>query len=259
MIGDRLARTLPGERRFRWRGGDVSRLEAIVDTAFAFALTLLLVTTDAPMTYDGLIEVFVQLPVLLVTFTLLILVWHEHFVLHRRYGLEDALTRVLNFAALFLVLVYVFPLKFLFHTLWNQLVLGRDWKHVAADGTVEPVMRSMADFQVLMALYGLGGAAVFGLFALLFRRAWRMREALGLDAVEAELTRGSVRGNLVSVGVSLVSVLIAATGPGAVPWAGCAYGLMWPGHVWNGVRTAKRIERLERAGRGSGGNSREVP
>ena len=74
MISQYLATTLPGEKHFRWRGGDVSRLEGIVDAAFAFALTMLLVSSGEPMSYDGVIEVFVQLPVLLVTFTLLILI-----------------------------------------------------------------------------------------------------------------------------------------------------------------------------------------
>ena len=243
MISQYLAKTLPGEQRFRWRGGDVSRLEGIVDAAFAFALTLLLVSTEMPANLGQLKEFFVQLPVLLVTFVLLILVWLEHFVYHRRYGLEDALTRLLNFAALFLVLVYVYPLKFLFHLLYNHLVLGRPWDYADPGGA--PMINSYADMQLLMILYSAGGVAIFGLFALMFWRAWRLRVELGLDPVEQEITRGSMRTQLISVAVAGLSVAIAAANERWGAWAGMAYFLLWPTQWWNGLRTSREIERLE--------------
>ncbi len=243
MLSQYLAKTLPGEQRFRWRGGDVSRLEGIVDAAFAFALTLLLVSTEMPSNLQELVEFFVQLPVLLVTFALLILVWHEHFIYHRRYGLEDPLTRLLNFAALFLVLVYVYPLKFLFHLLYNHLVLGRPWDYADPGGT--QIIQSYADMQLLMILYSAGGVAVFGLFALMFWRAWRLRAELGLDPVEQEITRGSMRTQLISVGIAGLSVAIAAANERWGMWAGMAYFLMWPTQWWHGVRTGRAVERLE--------------
>ena len=249
MISQYLARTLPGEKRFRWRGGDVSRLEGIVDAAFAFALTLLLVSTEMPAHIGELKEFFIQLPVLLVTFVLLILVWHEHFVFHRRYGLEDPLTRLLNFAVLFLVLVYVYPLKFLFHLLYNHLVLGRPGDYRSEI----PVLSGAGDMQLLMMLYGAGVLALFGLFALMFRRAWRLREALGLDPVEQELTRGAMRSQLLSAGVAGISVLVAAADEGWGAWSGIAYFLMWPTQWWNGVRTGRAVERLEQAAASAAG------
>ena len=38
-----------GDKNFTtWRGGDVSRLEALTDAVFAIAITLLIVTHDVP-------------------------------------------------------------------------------------------------------------------------------------------------------------------------------------------------------------------
>ena len=47
MTAEPPARTLRGERWFRWRGREVSRLEALTDMVFAFALTL------DPITHSG--------------------------------------------------------------------------------------------------------------------------------------------------------------------------------------------------------------
>lgn len=247
MLSKHLAQTLPGEKRFRWRGGDVSRLETIVDAAFAFALTLLLVNTEPPRDFAALREVFVQLPVLLVTFSLLILVWHEHFIFHRRYGMEDPLTRVWNFAMLFLVLVYVFPLRFLFHILYNVLILRRELSEVTGDPNAGFGFEFQSEMQALMLLYGVGVLLIFGVFALMFQRAWSRREALGLNPVECELTRSAFRSQCISASIAAFSMAIAALNPAWSPFAGFAYCLMWPGHTWNGIRTGKAVERLEKA------------
>ena len=43
----------------------------------------------------------------------LVLIWSVHNAFFRRYGLDDGLTVVLNTAQLFVVLFYVYPLKFM--------------------------------------------------------------------------------------------------------------------------------------------------
>jgi hypothetical protein len=40
---------------FRWRGGDISRLEGLSDAVFAFAVTLLVVSLEVPETFDELL------------------------------------------------------------------------------------------------------------------------------------------------------------------------------------------------------------
>ena len=42
-----------GDKNFTtWRGGDVSRLEALTDAVFAIAITLLIVAHDVPRDYE---------------------------------------------------------------------------------------------------------------------------------------------------------------------------------------------------------------
>ena len=57
-----LPRILRGERHFRWRGGDVSRLEGLSDAAFAFAMTLLVVSLEVPDDAGALKQLFLGMP-----------------------------------------------------------------------------------------------------------------------------------------------------------------------------------------------------
>ena len=45
---DYLQWRVPFEKNFRWRGGQVSRIEAFADAVFALSLTLLVVSADVP-------------------------------------------------------------------------------------------------------------------------------------------------------------------------------------------------------------------
>jgi uncharacterized membrane protein len=91
-----FARDAQGERDFRWRGGDVSRLEGLTDAVFALSLTLIVVSLRVPSTFAELLEDFRQLPVFAATFAILYWIWHCHYQFHRRYGLEDSGTIWLN-------------------------------------------------------------------------------------------------------------------------------------------------------------------
>src|SRR6185369_7143629 len=99
---------------FRLRGKEVSRLEALSDGVFALALTLLIVAVEVPSSFDDLLNVFRGFPAFAVCFAVLIWFWHTHYEFFRRYGLTDGPTLILNSALLFLVLFYVYPLKFVF-------------------------------------------------------------------------------------------------------------------------------------------------
>ncbi len=113
----------PADPLFRWRGGGISRLEALSDAVFALTLTLIVATTQVPETFPDIWTVFLDVPVLAACFTLLVLLWHDHYRFFRRYGLKDTPTTALNLLLLFLVLVYAYPLRFLFSFLWRALVI----------------------------------------------------------------------------------------------------------------------------------------
>ena len=199
----------------RWRGGQVTRIEALTDAVFGFAITLLVVSLEVPTTFSDLMGMMRGFVGFAASFTLLILVWGYHYRLFSRYDLEDLRTIVLNSILLFVVLFYVYPLKFV----WAFLLGG------ARNAFTHP-----DQVPLLMAIYGGGFVAVFLIFALLYRHAYQLRDRLKLTAAEAHDARAHVANCLVMVGVGLLSVLLALTLPGraAAPISGFIYFLIGP-------------------------------
>ncbi|KAA3612435.1 MAG: DUF1211 domain-containing protein [Planctomycetota bacterium] len=231
---------LRGERYFRWRGGDVSRLEALADAVFALSLTLIVVSLEVPRTFSELLNVFAQLPVFAVCFVLLLLCWYHHFLFHRRYGLEDFVTVAFNSILLFAILFYVYPLKFLFSLLWRQ-VAGMSMQVEGPGGQMQ-VMVSYEQGGAVLAVFSGGFAAVSFLFWVLYRHAWSKREALQLNAAELEASRGALRGHAFSMGLALAILAVALLQPQWVPFAGMSFSLLGPIHYFNGWTTGRRVE-----------------
>jgi uncharacterized membrane protein len=61
---------------FRWRGGDVHRIEGFTDAVFAFALTLLVVSLEVPKTFNDLLIAIKGFAAFAICFALLALVWY---------------------------------------------------------------------------------------------------------------------------------------------------------------------------------------
>lgn len=251
MLRDHLFhQRAPADPLFRWRGGETTRVEALSDGVFALTITLIVATTQVPGTFEEIWDVLLEAPVLAVCFTLLVLLWHDHYRFCRRYGLEDAPTTALNMLLLFLVLLYAYPLKFLFSFLWKGLALGS-----TPMGEFFPSMSETMPFRELfenpymqsvwmMYLYGIGCASVFAVLFLMHLRAYRLREQLALDAIELELTRSSLRSHGISAGIAALSVLLALQTKNA-QLAGMVYALNLPLHLWNGLRTTASANRLK--------------
>ena len=228
MLRERLVRRRTGEEEgFSWRGEDVSRVEGFSDAVFAFAVTLLVVSLEVPRTFDELLVAMRGFFAFALCFALLFSVWHDHYKFFRRYGLRDNFTVYLNAALLFIVLFYVYPLKFLFTMLVDQL-LGFDQKVRLPNGSVTEAIEP-SQWPLLMVIYGAGFVAVQLVFVLLYLRAQSLRGALGLNAYELSITREEIQSSLLNAVVGLVSVAIAIIGgQEAVAWAGMIYLLLFP-------------------------------
>lgn len=246
------SRSAQGESTFRWRGNDVSRLEGLSDGVFAFSLTLIVVSIGVPRTLDEVAEGFRNLPVFALTFAVLFWIWYQHFLFHRRYGLEDAWTATLNGALLLVVLIYVYPLRFLFGLLYGSMALGRkplvrDAEGAAIlgpDGQPIQVLHPGQDSSLLMVLYGLGFASIFGIYTALTWHAWRKRDLLELDAQERAITRASLGAHLGTASIGLASAGLALGGGVWNFWAGLAYTFIGPFQgIWWAVQ-GRRINRL---------------
>jgi hypothetical protein len=205
------------ERRY-----EITRLEAFSDAVFAFALTLLVVSLEVPKSYEELMHLVRGFLPFACCFALLIWIWYEHSAFFSRYGLHDRVTTTLNAMLLFVVLFYVYPLKYLFNLTFANWI--PELRHAGAPASIDELV-------TLFVIYDLGFMAVFVVFSLLYYRAWRLRGTLNLTPLEARDARGQIGTQLVSVGVGLVSMIWAVLAPGNLKaFAGFIYFLMGPAH-----------------------------
>src|SRR5258708_3524214 len=127
MFRRRLIKQQTGAKTgFRWRGHEISRIEWLTDAVFAFAITLLVVSLEVPPTFSELMETMRGLFGFAISFVILFQVWFAQSLFCRRYALVDSMSVVLNGILLFVVLFYIYPLKFLCSLLMNELQHGSD-------------------------------------------------------------------------------------------------------------------------------------
>jgi uncharacterized membrane protein len=225
------------EKYFRWRSGEITRLEAFCDVVFGFAITLLVVSTEVPHTYAELLADMRGFLPFAICFWQLVMIWRTHYRFSRRYGLEDPYTVFLNVVLLFVVLFYVYPLKFVFTLLLAPLTGAK------AQGDM-----GWHEASVLMRIYGAGFAAVFSLVTLMYAHAYKLRGELDLNPVEASETLVEMRENAILAMVGIGSFAIAFRNP---EWAGWFYMVLLPVMWIHGWISGKRTRELAESASGS--------
>jgi len=219
---------------FRLRGPEVTRLESFSDAVFGFALTLLVVSLDVPKSFDDLVNMMRGFPAFAVCFLLLALIWNSHYKFCRRYGLDDGSARFLTCVMLFVVLFFVYPLKFLFNLSITRELFGGG----------PPVSLTGPQLSTLLMIYGLGFAAVYGAMTLLYLHAWRLREVLELNELERFDTRYVMFRLLTLVAFGLIATVLAYI-PMVRNWSALVYFLLFPilrvSRVIHGRRRARYV------------------
>jgi hypothetical protein len=184
---------------FRLRGKSGSRIDNFSDIVFGFALTLIVISPAVPHTFTELRTVLLGFYPFAICFSLFIFIWLAHFNFFRRYGLHDTITLWINFALLFTVLLYIYPLKFLFS--------------FAAGNTAPGVFANPYQQRDLVIIYGAGFAAVQLCFAALYGNAWRKRRPLRLSPLETTITLSSFWNYIGIASAGLLCCLVASLLP----------------------------------------------
>ena len=210
------------------RGDKSTRIEAFVDAAFAFALTLLVIAGDRiPASVEELMQALKSLPAYALGFLLILKFWTEHVAWSRRYGLDDAATRRLSLLLVFLVLVFVYPMKMVFGVLFSSLTYG--WL------PANFVVAGLHEVPVLFIVFGVAFGSLGTVMWLLYAHAWRKRDEIGLDARERIDTRVKLWSwSLIPVvaAVSICSALVIPATPGVGWWVG------FPGFIYFSLNLA---------------------
>jgi hypothetical protein len=196
------------------------RLDAFVDAAFAFAVTLLIIASaDQAASLQDLWRALGRIPASLGAFTLVAMFWMAYREFGRRVPRRDTLSILNALAIVFMVLVYVFPLRMLIESGFVWISGGR------LSGAV--VIHTLDDLRDLFRIYGIGFAVLAGLFATLFLQALRRPDALGVSPTDLALIRSSFDIWLIAAGAGLTSAALTLAPMAKAPWLpGVAYWLI---------------------------------
>lgn len=232
---------LPVDGGVRQRGEQVTRLETFVDAAFAFAVTLLVVSFDAmPDTFAELYDALRRLPAFLAGFAILALFWHAHHRFSRNFGLEDGTIVFLSMALVAAAMFYVYPLRMVMSAAMGFFTGG--W------APSEFKVTSMLEFRLIFVIYGVGFAVLAAIIAGMNAHALRKAEQLRLDAAERLATRAEIVAHLALIGCAALSVLLALAIPAQREWMfalpGLAYGLLGVLMPAMSIHYGRRVQAL---------------
>jgi uncharacterized membrane protein len=220
---------LPRRDGFRLRGLAMTRLETFIDAAFAFAVTMMVIAAErVPDDISALLAAFRHVPAFVASVVVLGIFWRGHWLWSRRYGLEDGVSIVISWALLATILIYIYPLKAIFGSMFYLL----------SDGNLGQALgiRTEAQLRRIFAIYAIGFTAIAAEIVLLYLRAWRLREPLRLNEREQFLTRAQLAGWSIPMSVGIIALILALTLPADyISWSGWIYFSMVivvPLHKW---------------------------
>jgi uncharacterized membrane protein len=224
------------------RHGAANRLDAFVDAAFAFAVSLLIIAGGEPLrSYDDLLRALMRIPAFLAGFALIVLFWLAHRAWSALGPKRDGTATLLSLAVVFSVLVFVFPLRLLTETAVHFMSGG-----VLPGGEL---IVSFGQLGSIYVIYGLGFSTLSVLYALLFRHAGSRMERGDPNRADA---RSWMRTWLLAAAAGALSSA-AALSPllPVAPWLpGVTYWLIPLGLAVLSVMKSRAARRPQAAGEG---------
>ncbi|GJL97281.1 MAG: hypothetical protein DHS20C06_10980 [Hyphobacterium sp.] len=240
-----MTKHMSSEKHFVWRGRDVTRVENFSDIIFALSMTLI-VASSVPTTFDDLVVLWREAIAVALCFALILSIWSKHHAFHRRYGLDDGMTVILNAIVLFLIMIFAYPLKFL------ALFLVNFFTGYYQSGPEIAAVLPLDQVSLFMIIYASGYAAVFGVFALLYAHALKRADSLELSPAERILTRLEVHQGIASIVISALAATIALILPSQYsPMGGSVFILVSPVMIVLTRRARAQVERVQASAGGA--------
>jgi uncharacterized membrane protein len=209
--------SLPRLRGFRLRGMEMTRLETFIDAAFAFAISMLVIAPQQiPDNVEALLGAFRNVPAFVASIVVLGIFWRGHWLWSRRFGLEDGMSIFISWSLIVTILIYIYPLKAIFGSMWFLLSNGSVGHGLG--------LKEEAQARAIFSVFALGFTAIALEIVLLNLRAWRLREPLRLNAQEKLITQYEMTGWSLPVAIGIVSLVLALTLPiEQIAWSGWVY------------------------------------
>src|SRR4029434_4005993 len=118
--------SLPRLRGFRLRGMEMTRLETFIDAAFAFAISMLVIAAQQiPDNIQTLLAAFKNVPTFVCSIAVLGIFCRGHWLCSGRSGLEDGVSILISWAMIVTILIFIYPLKAIFGSMWYLLSSGQ--------------------------------------------------------------------------------------------------------------------------------------
>jgi uncharacterized membrane protein len=229
-------------KRSTVRPVETQRLDAFVDASFAFAVTLLIIAGAEPLDdFGDLLRALGRIPAFAAGFGLVVMFWLGHRNYGRLAPIRDSWSATLSLMIVFMILIYVFPLRLLTEAGVAYFSGGR----LPGRGLIT----SYDQLRGVYTIYGVGFAMICWLYFLLYGHALKRGTVAGLaeeDRDEAAESR-AIWGFITLAG--LFSAALAWILPmRAAPWApGFAYWLIPVGiyfvNLFERRRTGKGLLR----------------
>ncbi|MCX6276075.1 MAG: TMEM175 family protein [Bacteroidetes bacterium] len=240
MLRDKVIKPFTGRGSyFKWRNHELLRIEALSDAVFAFAITLVVVSLEVPVTFHELLQSMRGMLGFAICFMFIFLIWHQQYLYFRHFGLRDLTSMALNAALLFTVLFYVYPLKFLF----TLLTAGN---HLMENGEKVNRIASFFELRQLMAIYSGGLIAVYLTYMFLYLHVSKQKEKLKLSHIEQFHLRTQVYKNILILSFGIACLLLLVIVPDENVFAtGLIFTLIYPAlYVFFKYRERKLLKKM---------------
>jgi uncharacterized membrane protein len=187
---------------YRLRGEGMTRLEVFSDAAFAFAVTMLVISLSSiPKDFEELVLAIKGIPSFAASFSVMMVIWFAHRRWSQRFGLDDGISALLTIILVFVVLVYVYPLKLIMDLMFFGF--SGNWF------PTEFQVTSTSEVAGLVAFFSAGFLMIALILLGLYRRVSVKKDELCLSHLEQLLVRKEQLNWAVQVVASLLSTSFA--------------------------------------------------